>query len=50
MALFDWYEDPPDPEDPPPYDEPWDDDEPPETWATHPSLTAEQRNPTLSRQ
>lgn len=27
-------------------DEP-EDEEPPETWASHPSLTAEQRNPTL---
>lgn len=36
-----------DPPDPPLYDEPWDDDEPPETWDNHPSLTVEQRNPTL---
>ena len=36
-----------DPPDPPLYDEPWDDDEPPETWGNHPSLTTEQRNPTL---
>ena len=50
MALLDWYEDPPDPEDPPRYDELWDDDEPPETWGSHPSLTAEQRNPSLARQ
>lgn len=46
-GYLDWYEDPPDPPDPPLYDEPWDDDEPPVTWDNHPSLTAEQRNPTL---
>lgn len=46
-GYLDWYEGPPDPPDPPLYDEPWDDDEPPETWDTHPSLTVEQRNPTL---
>lgn len=41
--LYDLWEEPPDPDD---YDDDID-DEPPETWDSHPSLTVEQRNPTL---
>jgi hypothetical protein len=42
MAFLDWYDDPPEPDDPPLYAD--DEGDEPETWDTHPSLTAEQRN------
>lgn len=52
MAYLDWYEDPPDPPDRTGWFESYDDDEisdeeKAEILAEHPSLTAEQRNPTL---
>ena len=51
VSHLDWYDDPPDPPDRSGwFDEDISDDEKAAILDDHPSLTAEQRNPTLSRQ